>query len=98
MSYEQKPNSGALFKNDKARPNSRDPEYNGSVLVLCPHCQRQTDMWLAAWLNTSKQTGKKFFGLALTPKEEKKTEPKPTEKINPHINPPSDPDNDDVPF
>jgi hypothetical protein len=57
-------NRGALFKNDRKDKDSQ-PDYKGSLNVA------GTDLWISAWLNTSKD-GKKYMSLSVTPKEEQK--------------------------
>lgn len=80
MSYDNT-DKGTLFRQDKnPGDNPNRPEYNGSMLVLCPHCEEKTNFWLAAWIKiagpTAKKPGSKFFSLALTEKDPK---PKPIE-------------------
>ena len=61
MSYEQKDNSGALFKNDrKAEPSHAD--YNGAIRVA------GTDYWLNCWINESAD-GKKYMKLTVKKKD-----------------------------
>lgn len=62
MAYEQKPNTGSLFK-AKERATDRHPEYTGSINV------DGKDYWLSAWVKEG-QT-QKFFSLAVKPKDEK---------------------------
>lgn len=54
-------NRGALFKNDK-KATDNHPDYRGSINV------EGTDMWISAWLKTSKN-GQKFMSLSVTPKD-----------------------------
>ena len=60
---EQKDNSGALFKNDKKRSDN-DPDYRGQAVV------NGQEFWLAAWINTARNTGQKYMALKLNPKDE----------------------------
>ena len=60
MAYDNT-NSGALFRNEK-RQNDKQPEFNGTVNV------EGAEYYLSAWVKESK-AGKKFFSLALTPKD-----------------------------
>jgi len=62
-------NTGALFKNDK-KESDRHPDYSGSCEV------NGEQMWMAAWIKTSKN-GKKFMSFAFNPKVEKAETPKP---------------------
>lgn len=62
MAYEQKPNTGSLFKNDRKETESH-PDYKGSALI-----DGLGDCWLDAWINTAKD-GSKYMSLKLKPKE-----------------------------
>lgn len=64
MAYEQKPNTGALFK-AKDRATDRHPEYTGSINI------DGKDYWLSAWVKEGQ--AQKFFSLAVKPKDEKPT-------------------------
>lgn len=60
--YEQRDNSGSLFKNDrKKKPNH--PDYKGSAMV------DGVEYWLSAWTKKT-QKGTSFMSLALTPKDD----------------------------
>jgi hypothetical protein len=60
MSYEQRDNSGSLFKNDrKEQPNH--PDYTGTAKV------QGREFYMSAWLKESK-SGKKFMSFAFKPK------------------------------
>jgi hypothetical protein len=61
MAFEQKPNTGALFKNDDRTEENNQPYYRGSFNV------DGREFWLSAWLQTS-QAGKRYMALALKPK------------------------------
>jgi len=56
MAYEQKPNTGSLFKNHK-KSKETQPDYSGSCLVNGQALQ------IGAWLKTSKK-GEKFFSMS----------------------------------
>jgi uncharacterized protein (DUF736 family) len=58
---ENKPNSGALFRNKK-KETDKHPDYTGSISV------DGKDYWLSAWINTSK-AGDKYMALRVTPPE-----------------------------
>lgn len=66
MSYEQKPNTGSLFKNDK-QGNEKRPDYTGSVNI------DGRSYWLDAWLKDG--TKGKWMSLALKPKEARRAAP-----------------------
>jgi uncharacterized protein (DUF736 family) len=62
MAYEQKPNTGSLFKNDR-KETDQHPDYNGSINV------NGVEMWLNAWLRTS-ANGRKYMSLSVRPKQQ----------------------------
>ena len=67
MAYEQRDNSGSLFRNDK-RESDNHPNMKGSALIDGVH------YWVSAWTKTTK-TGEKWVSLAFTPKEARQPEP-----------------------
>jgi hypothetical protein len=86
MAFEQRDNSGALFKNErKAAPTHAD--YTGTIMVA------GVTYWLNAWVKDG-QKGK-FFSIAVKPKEEVRQEaqrkPAPTGAGR-------DPLDDEIPF
>jgi uncharacterized protein (DUF736 family) len=60
--YEQKDNSGAIFKNDKKETDSH-PDYKGSARVA------GIDYWVSVWVNTSAK-GNKYMSTSFTAKEQ----------------------------
>lgn len=62
MSYEQKPNTGALFKNDK-RESDTHPNAKGSALI------DGVEYWISAWTNEAKSGGK-YQSLKFSRKDE----------------------------
>ena len=62
MSYEQKPNTGSLFRNDRKESDTH-PDYKGSALI-----DGLGDCWLDAWINTAKD-GSKYMSLKFKAKE-----------------------------
>tara|TARA_R110000868_G_scaffold259467_1_gene517717 strand:+ start:3430 stop:3648 length:219 start_codon:yes stop_codon:yes gene_type:complete len=47
MAYEQKPNSGSLFKNDRKREGKNDSDYTGKGVV------EGNDVWIDAWIKNN---------------------------------------------
>jgi hypothetical protein len=58
------PNSGILFKNDRKREGSRDPDYQGTVDISCG-CGRRFTRKLAGWIKQGRNG--KFLALSLKP-------------------------------
>ena len=63
MAYEQKPNTGSLFKNDR-KESDNHPDYKGSALI-----DGLGECWLDAWINTTSD-GRKYMSLKLKPKDQ----------------------------
>jgi hypothetical protein len=61
MAYEQKPNTGSLFKNDRKESDTH-ADYKGSALI------NGVEHWLDAWINES-SSGAKYMSLKFKPKE-----------------------------
>lgn len=66
MAYEQKPNSGTLFKNDRKEKDSH-PDYKGSALI------GGVEYWISAWEKQG-QRGV-FFSLSFQDKKDKAPKP-----------------------
>lgn len=60
---------GVLFKNDRKKPGTKQPDYQGSINV------GGTEYELAGWVNESKKTGKKFLSLKVSTEQPENTEP-----------------------
>jgi uncharacterized protein (DUF736 family) len=63
MAYEQKPNTGSLFKNDRKEAENH-PDYKGTALI-----DGLGECWLDAWINTS-NSGTKYMSLKIKPKDQ----------------------------
>ena len=84
MAYEQRDNSGSLFKNDK-KESEKHPDYTGNGMI------DGKEYRLSAWIKIGKNG--KFMSLAFTLKDEvKKADPISSGRL------PHDDMNDDVPF
>lgn len=69
MAYEQKPNNGSLWPNDK-KTEEKHPDRTGSMLLECPHCQAQWEAFLDGWLKES--NGKKWLSVRVKPKNKQR--------------------------
>jgi uncharacterized protein (DUF736 family) len=70
MSYEQRENTGALFRNDKKQPGERTPDYRGDAMV------NGVKVEIAAWIKES-ASGKKFMSLKFSEPRERDQTAKP---------------------
>lgn len=61
MAYEQRDNTGSLFKNDRKETDSH-PDYKGSALL------NGVEHWVDAWINQARD-GSKYMSLKFKPKE-----------------------------
>jgi uncharacterized protein (DUF736 family) len=62
MAYEQRDNSGSLFKNDRKEKDNH-PDYKGGCMV------GGVEMWMSAWLKTG-ANGTKFMSFSFQPKDQ----------------------------
>ncbi len=67
---EKKPNKGALFRNNRMRPDKQDPQMTGDALIQCPYCKQTSDHWIKAWTNTKQSDGERYQGLSFEAKKE----------------------------
>ena len=65
MAYEQRDNSGSLFKNDR-KEKENHPDYKGGCMV------GGVEMWMSAWLKTG-ANGTKFMSFSFQPKEQQQS-------------------------
>ena len=88
MAYEQRDNSGSLFKNDR-KEKENHPDYKGGCMV------GGVEMWMSAWLKTG-ANGTKFMSFSFQPKEQgqapaRQTLPRQTPQAEPMLD-------DNLPF
>ena len=67
MAYEQRDNSGSLFKNER-RASPTHADYTGTIMVA------GVTYWLNAWIKDG-QKGK-FMSLSVKPKDQPRQEPR----------------------
>lgn len=53
-------NTGVLFKNEQKEEGSKHPDYRGKINI------EGEEYELAGWIQTAKNTGKKFMSLTIT--------------------------------
>ena len=82
MAYEQRNNSGSIFRNDKEGGNADWPDYKGKAII------DGKEFWVSGWIKKTND-GKSFMSLSFKPKVKQETENKPTKK---------DPIDDRLPF
>lgn len=85
MAYEQRDNSGSLFKNDRKEKETH-PDYKGQAMV------NGVEMWMSAWLKVS-NNGSKFMSFSFQPKDQQAA---PKKVAAPAA--PADDFLDDIPF
>lgn len=91
MAYEQRDNSGSLFKNDRKEKETH-PDYKGSGMV------NGVEVWVSAWRKTS-SNGKPFLSMSFQEKEQQGQAPVRQAPARQAPAPQADPDFDsDLPF
>ncbi len=83
MTYETKPDTGSLFRNDKKETDSH-PLYKGSALI------GGVEYWMDSWLNES-SSGIKYLSLKFKAKEARQEQRDPLPQAATNLD-------DDVPF
>ena len=69
--YEQRDQSGVLFKNDR-KQSDKHPDYTGNCKI------NGVEMWMSAWIKKS-NAGKTFMSFSFEPKERRTVAPERTE-------------------
>lgn len=80
MSYNQKPNTGALFENSRKRPDSKDPDRSGSALI------DGKEYWVSGWFQYTR-SNQKMLSLTFKPKDESQAQA-PAQAPSPNTYPP----------
>ena len=75
MSYEIKPNTGTLFKNDVEGKSENFPPYGGTVNI------DGTEYWVSAWVKDGSKG--KYFSLAFKPKEQRQESRRQAPAVDP---------------
>ena len=78
-----KPNTGALFKNDR-KESENHPDYAGSCLI------NGVDMWMNAWIRR-KEGAKTYMSVSFRPKPEQAEARAPAKRAHGGVD-------DDIPF
>jgi len=68
--FVHKPNSGSLVRNDRKTADNQ-PDHRGTASIRCPHCQRDSVHLLSAWVNTTKASGQRYFGIKFNVEQER---------------------------
>lgn len=82
MAFEHKENSGSLFRNQR-KEREGQPDHTGMANI------DGTLYRVAAWINTAKGSGVKYFAMKFTPADEDTTTARPAREEFP---------NDEIPF
>lgn len=92
-------NEGVLFSAADKKRKETDRDYSGNAEVVCPHCNKNSDHWISAWINKS-AAGMKYMKLKFNAKD---AAPSGGSTYGKNADgttkpPPADIDDDDIPF
>ena len=76
MAYEQRDNSGSLFKNDKMREGKSDPQASGTAMI------DGVEYWVSAWTKDGKEGRGKWQSLAFKRKDSKPEQEKSSDDLS----------------
>lgn len=63
MAYQQRDNSGSVFRNDRKREGKKDADFAGSGMV------NGEEVWIDMWTKPPEGTKKGFFSISFRPKQ-----------------------------
>jgi len=89
MAFEQRDNSGSIFRNEK-KEKENHPDYKGSCMV------GGVEMWMSSWLKVG-ANGTKFMSFSFQPKEQQAQQPAARQAVKQAPAPAPEFD-DDMPF
>lgn len=92
MSYQQKDNTGSLFKNEGERKRENGPGYSGTALI------DGTEYFMDAWLKSA-ESGRKWMSFSFKPKQKQAaSKPQAPQRTHGQMKRGSMDDYSDVPF
>ena len=86
MAYEQKPNTGTTFKNDKYEQGGTQPYFKGTALI------EGVEYWFSGWSNVSKDGSKPYIAWKFDKKETQTQASAPVQAVKAEVV------SDDLPF
>lgn len=68
-------NSGILSRSRNKSDHPNAAPYGGQCQVDCPHCKKEFELWIKAWVNDTKDGKSKYFRFKFSPKQKLQTGP-----------------------